>query len=252
MNECRNVLVADDASKARELAAELLAATACDAVSRHGQFTLALSGGTSPAPLYQLLASPANAENIPWADTQIFFGDERDVPPEHANSNYRMAEKTLLSAVPILLENLHPMLADATDIDVAAAQYSEQIRRIVPPGPGGLPAFDLILLGMGGDGHTASLFPGSAAITETDRIITSLYVPVLGRSRMTFTLPLINAAHSVLFLITGKDKADAVAAVLGDDPAAAAELPAGRVAPTDGKLIFVLDADAARLTPHRV
>ena len=163
MDDRRRVLVTETAEQARRQAAEILASAACDAVSRHGQFTLALSGGTTPRPLYELLASPAQTESIPWQDTQIFFGDERDVPSDHADSNYRMIQDTLLGAVPIRLENVHPMLGDASDLDAVAAQYAEQITRIVPPGEAGVPAFDLILLGMGGDGHVASLFPGCSA-----------------------------------------------------------------------------------------
>jgi len=242
MDDRRSVLVTETAEQARRQAAEILASAACDAVSRHGQFTLALSGGTTPRPLYELLASPAQTESIPWQDTQIFFGDERDVPSDHADSNYRMIQDTLLGAVPIRLENVHPMLGDASDLDAIAA---------LPPGEAGAPAFDLILLGMGGDGHVASLFPGCSALDEIDRLVAATFVPVLSRQRITFTLPLINAAHNVLFLITGRDKAEATGKVLGDDAADAAELPAGRVKPTGGKLMFVLDADAARMTPYK-
>lgn len=251
MDDRLKVLVTQTEEKARQLAAEILATTACDAVARHGQFTLALSGGTTPRPLYELLSSPIQAESIPWQDTQIFFGDERDVPSDNADSNYRMVQDTLLGSVPIRLENVHPMLGDASDLDATAAQYAEQIVKIVPPGEAGLPAFDLILLGMGGDGHAASLFPGSDALDDSQHLVTSALVPVLGRRRLTFTLPLINAAHHVLFLVTGKDKAEAISKVLGNDDAAAAQLPAGRVKPTHGKLIFVLDADAARMTRYK-
>jgi len=251
MDDRRSILVAQTTDDARKMAAELLAANASDAVARHGQFTLALAGGTTPKPLYELLAAPAQAEAFPWQDTQVFFGDERDVPSDNADSNYRMIQDALLGAVPIRLENVHPMLGDTSDLDATADQYADQIVKIVPPGDDGLPAFDLILLGMGGDGHTASLFPGSEALDEADRLVTSAFVPVLRRCRLSFTLPLINAAHSVLFLVTGRDKAEALATILGDDTDAAAQLPAGRVHPTRGKLLFVLDADAARMTPYR-
>ncbi len=121
----------------------------------------------------------------------------------------------------------------------------------VHSGSSGLPAFDLILLGMGGDGHTASLFPTTAALEEERKLVTAHFVPVLGRKRMTFTLPLINAAHNVLMLVTGVDKAEAVEKVLSEDPATAAQLPAGRVRLPDGLLFFVMDAGAARKTEHR-
>ncbi|MFW6146712.1 MAG: 6-phosphogluconolactonase [Planctomycetota bacterium] len=250
MDDRRSIIVGETAADARRLAGQIIATTACDAVGRHGQFTLALAGGTTPRPLYEFLATPPLNESIPWQDTQIFFGDERDVPADHADSNYHMAQEALLGSVPIRLENVHPMMGDADDLNLAAQSYAEQIVRVLPAGPDGRPSFDLILLGMGGDGHTASLFPGSAALNEADTLVTCADVPVLSRRRMTFTLPLINAAANVLFLVTGKDKAEAIAKVLSDDPAAAAELPAGRVQPTHGKLLFVLDEDAARQTPH--
>ncbi|NLF31784.1 MAG: 6-phosphogluconolactonase [Planctomycetes bacterium] len=251
MDDRRSIIVGANAADARRLAGQIIATTACEAVGRHGQFTLALAGGTTPRPLYEFLAAPPLSEAIPWQDTQVFFGDERDVPADHADSNFRMAQDALLGSVPIRLENVHPMMGDADDLTLAARRYAEQIIRILPQGPDGRPSFDLIILGMGGDGHTASLFPGSTALDEKAELVACADVPVLSRRRMTFTLPLINAAANVLFLVTGKDKAEAIAKVLSSDPAVAAELPAGRVRPTHGKLLFVLDEDAARQTPYK-
>jgi len=251
MGDNRTVMVGADGIHAARLAAEMVATIACAAVDKRGQFTVALAGGTTPQPLYDLLAMPSQVEGIPWQRTQIFFGDEHDVSADHADSNYRMAQDRLLGEVPIRLENLHPMPADSPDLDMAAREYAERIVELIPPGPNRLPAFDLILLGMGGDGHTASLFPNTAALDEHEKLIVTQFVPVLGRRRMTFTFPLINAARYVLFFITGTDKAEAVQIVLSDDKNVAFQLPAGRVDSVDGKLMFVLDAAAARRISYK-
>jgi len=246
----RKVFIEDSLDAAAAAAAELLGTIACEATSARGVFNVALAGGTTPHRLHMELAAPSKIESVPWQATRIFFGDERDVPYDHADSNYRRAQKALLDSVPVPPENVYPMAADAGNLDLAARQYAECVARTVPPGNEGVPAFDLILLGMGADGHTASLFPGTPALAEADRLVVGQFVPVLGRRRMTFTFPLINAARNVMFLICGADKADAARRMLSDDPADAAQLPAGRVNPTDGRLIFVLDRAAARLLPR--
>jgi len=208
--------------------------------------SVALCGGTTPGELYRTLAAPPVAEQVAWDKVQVFFGDERDVPQDHVENNYRLASKTLLDHVPVPLSHVHPMPADCRDLSAAAEQYEGLIRRLVAPGRGDTPAFDLVLLGMGGDGHVASLFPDMPALRERQRLVTAQFVPVIGRNRMTFTFPLINAARNVMFFITGADKAETVAAVLSDDPAARARYPAAEVRP-DGELLFVLDAEAGRL-----
>jgi 6-phosphogluconolactonase len=179
---------------------------------------------------------------------EIFFGDERDVPHDDVESNYNMALRTLLDFVPIQPTRVHPMRGDAADLPAAAAEYERIIRQLVPAGPAGTPVFDLVLLGMGVDGHTASLFPGTEALAVADKLVTSYFVPVLGRSRMTLTLPLINAARNVIFLVTGEDKASAVAVLMGNDKAARQRIPSAHVAPAAGKLTFILDQAAAKLT----
>ncbi len=247
----RKILVEPNVERALQTAADLVATIACEAVAARGQFTMALSGGTTPHPLYELLTKPPRTDTVPWQDAQVFFGDERDVPADHPDSNYRMVQQTLLDRVPVRLEHVHPMPGDAADLDQAAGQYAELIIDHVAAGPSGLPAFDLILLGMGGDGHTASIFPGTPALEESRKLVMTHFVPVLGRKRMTFTLPLINAARNILFLVTGVDKAEAVEKVLSENPAVASELPAGRVRPTDGTLFFLMDTGAARKTNYR-
>lgn len=245
----RKVLVETTGERAMKTVAELLSTIACDAVSQRGRFTLALAGGTTPQPLYAYLARPMEAEKVPWQQTFIFFGDERDVPQDHADSNYRMVEDTLLGSVPVPFENVFPIPGDATNLVQAADHYAETIIDNVPAGPEGTPTFDLILLGMGGDGHTASLFPGTPALEEGEKLVCAQHVPVLNRWRVTFTLPLINAARHVILFITGLDKADAASRVLGEDDQEN-PLPAQRVCPA-GDLYYVLDAPAASRTPHK-
>ena len=242
-----HVVVKQTAEEATWVATEMVKQIICDAAGEDSICQLALAGGTTPHGLYLMLAGAALSGEVPWHNVEVFFGDERAVPQDHVESNYRMAQHSLLDHVPIEPQHIHPMPADADELDVAAATYEATVRSIVPPlADGQLPAFDLILLGMGGEGHVASLFPGTDVLDETEKLVTAYFVPVLGRSRMTFTFPLINAAKHIIFLVTGADKAHAVAALLSDDPAAADHLPAARVRPTHGEVSFVLDAAAAR------
>lgn len=242
----REILIEDTAAGATALAGELFKATVCESVDRRQCCNIALAGGTTPHALYRLLAETAASGELPWGKVVMYFGDERDVPHDNVESNYHMVQQALLDHVPISPDRVHPMPADVGDLDAAAGQYEQIIRQNVPAGPAGTPAFDLILLGMGADGHTASLFPGTDAVDEDDRLVTACYVPVLGRHRMTFTFPLVNASRSVILLVTGADKAEAVAKLLGPDDARRDRLPASRVSPS-GNLMIVLDAAAARL-----
>jgi len=232
---------------ATKKAAELFKEVVCASVAERRVCNLALAGGTTPHDLYQKLAADVYNCDVPWASVNVFFGDERDVPHDHVDSNYHMAQRALLDHIPIPPEQIHPMPADSDDLEASAGEYEKIVRKIVT-GDEPMPRFDLILLGMGGDGHTASLFPRTEALSEKEKLIVSHHVPVLGRNRMTFTYALINAARHVMFLVTGEDKADAVAAVLGEDKKAREEIPAAQVNPVDGKLTIVLDAAAARKT----
>ncbi len=242
----RHCRVAPSAHQAAYEAARLVAKIICDSVAQRQVCNIALAGGTTPRMLYATLAEMVCDCDVPWGSVKVFFSDERDVPHDHLDSNFRAAQRTLLDYAPIPPQQIFPMPADADDLDEAAGTYESLIQDTVPPEEAGVPRFDLILLGVGADGHTASLFPGSPALNVADRLVVSYYVPSLGRSRMTFTLELINAARNVMMLITGSDKADVVAKIFGDN---AASLPAGRVHPTDGQLYFMLDAAAARNTP---
>ena len=185
---------------------------------------------------------------MPYQRVEFFFGDERNVPHDNIESNYRMAQRTLLDFLPVDPGHIFPMPADREDLDGGAAEYEKTIRD-VPGGSDGTPVFDLILLGIGGDGHTASLFPDTPALDERQKLVIAQFVPVLGRQRMTFTFPLINAARCVMCLVTGDDKAPVMAEVLSEDPSTKAHLPAARVNP-QGTLVFAMDAAAARMSEH--
>lgn len=248
--DTKKVLVENTAVEATALAAEIFKTTICEAVDARGECALALAGGTTPHALYQQLAETAASGEVPWESVEVYFGDERDVPHDNVESNYLMIQRNLLDHVPVQPGKVHPMPADAEDLATAADQYEKMIRANVVSGTDGLPQFDLVLLGMGGDGHTASLFAGTDAVDQTDKLVKACFVPVLGRSRMTLTFPLINAARNVLLLVTGADKAEAVAKLLSEDPAARQDLPAGHIDPK-GNFIVVLDAPAARVTRPR-
>jgi 6-phosphogluconolactonase len=244
----RQIIVRRTVSDATDAAALAFERIVRETVRRKDVCHVALSGGTTPYLLYKELARATATGDLPWGQVEIFFGDERDVPHDDVESNYNMALRTLLDFVPVQPTRVHPMRGDAADLPAAAAEYERIIRQTVPAGPDGTPVFDLVLLGMGVDGHTASLFPGTEALAVTDKLVTAYFVPVLGRSRMTFTLPLINAAKNVMFLVTGEDKAHAVADLMGHDEAARKRIPSAHVAPAGGKLTFILDQAAAKLT----
>ncbi|MCY2931791.1 MAG: 6-phosphogluconolactonase [Planctomycetota bacterium] len=233
---------AEDAAAA---AAELIKAVVRESVAERGRCHLALAGGTTPHLLYKMLARGVVTGDVPWQDVEVFFSDERDVPPDHIESNYGMIQRALLDNLPVPPNHIHPMPADWLNLDAAAEEYERAIRALVPS-DGMLPRFDLILLGLGTDGHTASLFPHTAALTEVRRLVLSQYVPFLGRKRMTFTFPLINAARHVVMLATGEDKTGPVADLLGPHGRHREELPAARVNPTDGRFTIILDEAAAR------
>lgn len=244
----RSVIVEYDVERLVQMVGGMIESMICDTVARQSVFRIALAGGTTPRALYQFLAAHAVQANIPYQRVQFFFGDERDVPHDNIESNYRMVQRTLLDFLPVEPNNIYPMPADRDDLSAGAEEYEATIRRVVPAGPDGLPVFDLVLLGVGGDGHTASLFPDTAALEEREKLVLAHFVPVLGRSRMTFTFPLINAAQCVICLVTGDDKAQVMADIVSDSPQKA-RLPAARVNP-QGNLIFAMDAAAARMSEY--
>jgi 6-phosphogluconolactonase len=220
-------------------AAEELMRVGRAAIGGQGRFTVALSGGSTPRALYSLLAK--DHANFPWARTYFFFGDERHVPPDHPDSNYRMANESLLSKVAIPAENVHPVRTENPDAKQAAADYEADVRRFFELRAGEFPRFDLILLGLGPDGHTASLFPDSEGLQEQSKLVIANWVEKFKTFRISFTYPVLNHAAEVIFLVSGADKADTVRQVLkGSTP----PLPAQQVQPTDGKLLWMLDEAA--------
>ena len=232
------VLVYEDKADLAEAAARDLARRAGEAIDERGRFAVALAGGSTPRATYELLARDYT-EEIEWGRVHVFFGDERAVPPDHEDSNYRMAKEDLLDHVPI--GSVHRMRGELPP-EEAAADYEEKLRSFFGEGT---PRFDLIMLGIGGDGHTASLFPETAALEVADRLTVANPVLKLETTRLTLTVPVINAARAVTFLVAGDDKAEALREILdGDaDPRA---YPAKLVRP-GGDLTWMVDRAAARL-----
>jgi 6-phosphogluconolactonase len=226
-------------------AAHLFAAKAAEAASAQGRFTAALSGGKTPTALYDLLAKAPFASQIPWASVHLFWGDERCVPPDHADSNYRMTKELLLDRVPIPPANVHRMPGEMDPIE-AAARYEEELREFFAPHRAGFPVFDFILLGLGEDGHTASLFPGTRAIRESARWVLGHNVDAQKGWRITLTPPAINATRKVVFIVAGAGKASVLRDIL-EGPYQPDFLPAQIIRPNGGELLWMLDSDAAAL-----
>jgi 6-phosphogluconolactonase len=236
------IVVCRDLADLSHRAAEYFIDLAVEAAARSERFTVALSGGSTPKSLYSLLASPGYRERIPWHRVHLFWGDERCVPPHHPESNYRMVQESLLSKIDIPAENVHRM-AGEKDPQSAAAEYEQQLKKFFQPSPGTLPRFDLILLGLGEDGHTASLFPGSDALEETEHLVATSYVERLKAHRLTLTLPVLNHAAEVMFLVVGQSKAAIVKSLIGPKPGSP-DLPAARVRPYRGRLTWLITQDA--------
>jgi 6-phosphogluconolactonase len=238
---------------ARE-AVRLILEVARDAIAQRGRFTIALSGGSTPERMHRLLAQPDNARQLDWQHVLIFMGDERFVPYEDPRSNYGMAQRTLLNHVPIPPGNLHPIPTALPSAEEAAVVYTATLKSVLvdPARSAALPpSLDLVLLGLGSDGHTASLFPGKPTVAVTDRLVVSSPPGVLPPpvDRVTFTFPMINAAHHVAFLIADAKKANLVRELLEGNPDPHV-YPAAAVRPTHGQLLWLLDqATAGALTP---
>jgi 6-phosphogluconolactonase len=269
------VRVVADLEALSRAAAEEFARRARAAIARQGRFRVALAGGSTPARLYRLLADPRRPwrRRIPWAKVHVFFGDERAVPPSHRDSNYGMARAALLSRVPIPASQVHPIriAADARDhgrddgrgkhrgaaalraARCAARDYERILRRAFETPAGRVPRFDLVLLGMGADGHVASIFPGDPALGVRRRLASGVRppgpaVPGGTYARVTLNLPILNAAAGVLILVSGDSKRDALAQAVPGRRRAAADrrhLPASRVKPVRGDLLWIVDRAAA-------
>ncbi|HKV01852.1 MAG TPA: 6-phosphogluconolactonase [Ktedonobacteraceae bacterium] len=224
-------------------AAQHIVRIANESIVTYGRFTMALSGGTTPRKTFELLGSEPYSKQFNWTLVHIFWGDERCVPPESPDSNYRMAHEVFLSKIPIPAVQVHRMLASEPDRDAASQEYVEEMQRVFATDD--IPSFDLIQLGMGPEGHTASLFPHQEALHEERRLVMPVSVPKPPPDRLTFTPLLLNAARNILFLVTGSDKADALHAVL-EGPYQPDEYPAQIVRPPNGEVVWMVDTAAAQ------
>lgn len=232
------VVLPDTRAVARETAEQFVDA-ASSAIAARGRFSVALSGGSTPKAVYPLIVGEPLVSRVDWSRVEFFWGDDRSVPPDDPESNFGVAYQMLISRLPgVRPGSVHRMPADAPDRDEAAAAYASEIARVLGSSQAQPPVFDLVWLGMGADGHTASLFPGSEALSVTDRWVVANWAPRLETWRMTLTYPVLDAAREVLFVVTGADKAAALARIRSGD----SDLPAGRV--DAERTIWLVDAAA--------
>ncbi|MBX7186877.1 MAG: 6-phosphogluconolactonase [Vicinamibacteria bacterium] len=242
----RVILGFEDAEAVAQHAAREFVRRARAAIAASGIFRVALAGGSTPRRSYELLAHPSLANQVDWEAIHVFFGDERAVLPDHPDSNYRTAFETLLSRVKIPDAQIHRMQGERADLDTAATEYeatlAESFDLTVESSP---PRFDLVMLGMGDDGHTASLFPSTGALEERRAWVVANDVPQKGTRRITLTIPVLNAARCVMFTVEGHDKAAALAAVL-EGPRDPRLYPSQLIAPEDGDLLWLVDRAAAQ------
>ncbi len=239
-----------DAEAVSRGAAEEFVLRANEAVEARGRFMVTLSGGSTPKRMFEMLADSPYRDQVAWPMVHVFWGDERSVPPDHRDSNYRLANEAMLARLPIPIAQIHRIEAERTDRDAAARDYQTTIAKAFGVDPNGEPpAFDLVLLGMGPDGHTASLFPETTALTETKRWVVVNFVPKFTTDRVTLTTPILNQAREVLFLVAGADKAQPLAEVL-EGPADVARLPSQLIHPKTGKLLWFIDRLAATKLTH--
>jgi 6-phosphogluconolactonase len=236
-------IIAADAADLAFRAAELFKAAARAHVDQRGRFVVALSGGSTPRGMHRLLASPPALTEVPWEHTHLFWVDERCVPASDPESNLGGAWRDLLQYLPLPRENIHFVRGDFPP-EEAAEDYQLELSRFFELGEGEFPIFDLIFLGMGKDGHTASLFPGSSALIEESSMVVAVKGGIPNVGRITLTYPVLNRARQILFLVAGREKAEAVKALLEDDRP---ELPAARIKPLQGDVIWLLDQEAASL-----
>ena len=237
------IAIYPDIDTISQQAAVYVARIAREAIVTRGRFTIALSGGNTPKKLYSLLAAEPYSSQIDWQLVDIFWSDERCVPPDDPESNYNMAHEVMLSRLSIPVAQVHRIPADRENRDAASLDYTRDMQRVFSTN--GIPEFDLIQLGMGPEGHTASLFPHQPSLHEKQRLVMPVSVPKPPPDRLTFTPPILNAARNILFLATGADKADALHAVI-EGPANSDEYPAQVVRPPNGEVTWMVDSAIAQ------
>jgi 6-phosphogluconolactonase len=245
MQTDRTVIVVENPDELAVRGADLFRQAARDSVRRNGRFHVAVSGGTTPRGMHRLLSRPPYLADVPWSGVHLFWVDERLVPADDPASNYGAARQDLLEKVPLPPAQIHPMTADAPP-ETAAQNYSQLLAASLRTGPGELPALDLIVLGLGTDGHTASIFPGDAAAVHTDRRVVAVKGGRPDVWRLTLSLPVLNRARRSVFLVSGRDKAEVIRRIFTDPHA---EDPAAMIRPVAGSLCWLLDRAAAALLP---
>lgn len=238
-------------SQAAAAAAEFVLEVGEKAVRAKGRFLIALSGGTTPESLYRALSSPSFADRFDWSRAIFFFSDERCVPPNDPRSNYALADKTLFTPLNITPSQVYRMVGESSDPQAAASEYEQQLRLTTKTPSPARPSLDLVLLGLGEDGHTASLFPGASMLLDHQRLIAATQSPKDPLNRLTMTLAAINKASVILFLVSGHGKAGIVRAILDPKTETERRLPASLVKPEGGRLIWFLDRAAAGELPRQ-
>jgi 6-phosphogluconolactonase len=246
MTTNREVRILADANAIAQTAAAEFLETALDAVRQKGSFSVALAGGSTPKDLYGLLSNNPLQAKVPWGKIQFFFGDERHVPPDDRESNFRMATEAMLAKAPIDPKQVHRIKSEKANTSEAAQEYEQELRESLKLKPDQLPRFDLVLLGMGPEGHTASLFPGTKALREQRRLVVSNWVGKLYTDRITLTPPVLNNAARIIFMAHGAEKAPALKAVL-EGPHEPEQLPAQMINPPKGRVVWLVDPSAASM-----
>ena len=243
----RKIQIVDNGDAVSLSAAEMMVSLALETLKTKDSFAVALSGGSTPKNMFSLLASDETLRNrMPWDRIHFFWGDERHVPPDHEESNYRMTREAMLDIAPVPPENIHRIRAENHDAGRAAEEYEQELRDFFKLERGQLPRFDCVLLGMGPDGHTASLFPGTKALQERERLVVSNWVDKFQSFRITMTVPVLNNADRVIFLVSGENKAEPLRTVLEGEKQTDL-FPSQLIEPTHGSLLWLVDHAAAKL-----
>jgi len=243
----REIRILPDGAAIAKRAAQEFVQAAAEAVRIKGSFNVALAGGSTPKALYSLLVNdPALRSQVPWDKMHLFFGDERHVAPDHPDSNYRMALKAMISKSPLKPEQVTRIKGEYPDAEQAALEYEKALREYLKLKAGEYPRFDLFLAGMGNEGHTLSLFPGTKALHADRRIVVRNWIGKLYTERLTLTAPAASNAAHIIFMVTGTDKAPALKAVL-EGPFEPEQLPAQLLQPQNGKLLWLVDTAAGSM-----
>ncbi len=237
--------IIENSGKLAAEAADLFIWLGNQVIQTGGRFRVALSGGSTPKALHSALAAPSLARQLDWTQVEFFFGDERCVPPDHPESNFGMADETLFRPLAIKQDRIFRMNGEAEDRNQAAREYEAVLHRRFGTKPPAWPRFDLILLGLGEDGHTASLFPGTDVLNERTRLVVASRSPKGIAHRLTFTIPVVNQARTVVFLVNGSGKAAVAKQILEGSPSGGTRFPAQLIHPEQGRLIWFLDQPAA-------